>query len=421
MKRITGTFVLLAGLSGCMAINGPPDPTDKRVSQGKALPTPPPTRLASNLPMPAAPMWEPDPGHIQNGSYESGTDALPAPRPVVGAPMAAPSPPGYADGRRAVQPPTSAPAVVQSPPAPLPPSLTPMVTTPRPQPGPAGAVANAPMPVVITPNSDQKVERAVCFTRQDATEPNVVQAKSEAPAPATPKGPITMPPMPSVKSPPTGEPHVARGGMPLMRLVNTKRITLNFEVKDVGPSGLSGVELWYTQDCREWKKYDAPTQAKAYVVEVDEEGMYGFTLLAKSGIGLGKQPPAPGDQPQVWVIVDLTPPAVELLEVTPSISYKVQQVAFRWRASDKNLSRKPISLFYAEKKNGPWKVIATNLENNGKYVWKVPSEAPAQFLVRAEAIDLAGNVGRAQSPHPILLDSRVPSVSIVNVEANAGH
>ena len=49
---------------------------------------------------------------------------------------------------------------------------------------------------------------------------------------------------------------------PLVRMVNTKRITLNFEVKDVELSRLSGVELWYTYDAKLWKKYDAPSQAQ---------------------------------------------------------------------------------------------------------------------------------------------------------------
>jgi len=84
-----------------------------------------------------------------------------------------------------------------------------------------------------------------------------------------------------------------------VRLVNTKRITLNFEVKDVGPSAVQRRAVVHPGR-KDWKKYDAPTQAQAYVVEVDDEGMYGFTLLAKSGTGIGKEPPQSGDQPQVW-------------------------------------------------------------------------------------------------------------------------
>jgi hypothetical protein len=218
-------------------------------------------------------------------------------------------------------------------------------------------------------------------------------------------------------TPTQGKP--ARAGAPLLRLVNTKRITLNFEITDVGPSGLGAVELWYTQDGRDWKKYDAPTQAQAYVVEVDEEGMYGFTLLAKSGTGQAKDPPTTGDQPQVWVIVDLTKPDVRVAEVVPSSVGGRKQVAIRWNASDKNLGRQPITLSWAEKEDGPWQPIAASQENTGSYLWQVPPGTPPRFLVRVEASDLAGNVGRAQTARPVVLDTSTPTVSIVNVEANA--
>jgi hypothetical protein len=260
--------------------------------------------------------------------------------------------------------------------------------------------------------------------------------REEEPAPPATKMPTQLPPpqasppsaptasAPTASAPtagaPTAPPEPGKSGAPLVRLVNTKRITLNFQVQNVGLSGLSCVELWYTQDCKEWKKYDAPMQAQAYVVEVDEEGMYGFTLRAKSGLGLGKEPPQAGDQPQVWVIVDLSKPEVQLQDVAVSVTGKVQQVAIKWKATDKNLARQPVALSYAEKADGPWTVIAANVENNGQYLWHVPADAPAKFLVRVEAIDLAGNLGRAQTKDHVLLDMMKPEVLITNIEANPG-
>ena len=208
--------------------------------------------------------------------------------------------------------------------------------------------------------------------------------------------------MPDIVTPAVAEevtrrtPGQAKANMPLMRLVNTKRITLEFEVKDVGPSGLANVELWYTQNCRDWKKYDAPTNSKSYVVEVDDEGMYGFTLVARSGLGLSKDAPVSGDQPQVWTIVDLTPPEVQLTEVAPE-RIDAKQVTITWKASDKNFGRTPVGLSYAETEAGPWRPIAANLENSGKFVpGRCPTGTPPKFIVRVEAADLAGNITRVQ-------------------------
>src|SRR5262249_3684512 len=124
---------------------------------------------------------------------------------------------------------------------------------------------------------------------------------------------------------------------PAVRMINSKRITVNYEVKDVGPSGVSGVELWYTQDgSKTWKKRDVPPQPQPpYIIEVNDEGLYGFTLLAKNGIGLSKDPPQAGDLPQVWVEVDLTKPVVHLSAVNARCSGKSQCVVIHWTAADK--------------------------------------------------------------------------------------
>jgi hypothetical protein len=206
---------------------------------------------------------------------------------------------------------------------------------------------------------------------------------------------------------------------PAVRMVKTKRITINYEVKDVGPSGISGVELWCTQDGKTWTKRDMSRKIKPpYVVDVEEEGLYGFTLLAKNGIGLGPESPKSGDLPQIWVEVDMTRPVVHLTGVNASSTGKVQNVIVHWKANDKNLGPRPITLSYAPCEEGPWQVMAANVPNTGRYVWPMPPETPARFLVRVEAADLVGNVGSAQTPKPVLMDRAQPVVNILNVDSD---
>lgn len=206
-------------------------------------------------------------------------------------------------------------------------------------------------------------------------------------------------------------------GSPAVRMVNSKRITINFEVKDVGPSGVSSIELWSTQDGKVWTKRETMTKMKPpFVVEVAEEGLYGFTLLARNGIGLAKDAPQAGDLPQIWVEVDLTKPEVELRSIHANCMNKVQNVIINWKASDKNLGPRPITLSYSVKEEGPWHSIAANIPNNGRFVWAIPTNAPSRFLVRVEAIDMVGNVGLAQTPKPVLMDRAQPTVSVLTVE-----
>ncbi len=40
-----------------------------------------------------------------------------------------------------------------------------------------------------------------------------------------------------------------------VRMVNSKRISLDYKIEDLGPSGLAAVEFWYTTDGRNWQKF----------------------------------------------------------------------------------------------------------------------------------------------------------------------
>jgi len=222
--------------------------------------------------------------------------------------------------------------------------------------------------------------------------------------------------------------HEAAGPLPAgfanatnKRLVNNRRVSLNYELEKVGPSGVASIELWFTQDGRSWNRFplhkeESGPAPKPLVFEVNGEGIYGFTLVAKSGVGLGERPPQVGDPPQVWVEVDLTKPAVQLLGVLVGQGAEKGKLSVGWVARDKNLGRDPITLSYAEQQTGPWTAMAGKLPNSGRYVWTMPEPVPYQFYVRVEAADLAGNVGEAVTTELVKVDLAQPKVKILNVE-----
>jgi hypothetical protein len=206
------------------------------------------------------------------------------------------------------------------------------------------------------------------------------------------------------------------GSGPVVRLVNQKRITLNYQVREVGPSGVSGVELWYTRDGKSWKRDETGVETKPpYIIEVSEEGLYGFTLIAKNGIGLSNDPPKSGDAPQVWVEVDLTKPAISLTDVRATADSKGPALTIGWKASDKNMTNQPITISYAEKESGPWQPIVSHLDNTGKYVWPLRAGLPGKIFVQVEARDLAGNMGAAKTNAPVQIDLTRPVVQITDV------
>lgn len=214
----------------------------------------------------------------------------------------------------------------------------------------------------------------------------------------------------------TKTPAPTKANVPAMRMINSKRILLNYEVKDVGPSGVSGVDLWVTTDGRDWKKDESGRKGPPYVMDVASEGVYGFTLIARNGLGRGKQPPKPGDNPQVWVEVDLSTPVVNLHDVKQGLGQAARQITIEWSAKDKNLTRRPITLSYSTLAYGRWVPIAANLENTGTYKWTMPKSVPARFWLKVEAIDQVGNVGVAKTPGAIEIDLKEPTINIIGVE-----
>jgi hypothetical protein len=215
-------------------------------------------------------------------------------------------------------------------------------------------------------------------------------------------------------------PEPGAGGVNV-RVVNSKRISINYELKEVGKSGVAVVELWYTRnDGRTWQKYDERTNPQSpyvYVVEVNDEGLYGFTLVARNRAGFGEQPPKAGDPPQVWVEVDLTKPAVRLQAVEVGRGQEAGNLTITYTATDKNLGLQPITLSWAEKPEGPWVPLADKEENSGRFVWRMPETVPYQFFVRVEAVDRAGNVGADETHKPVIVDLSQPKVQVIGVGA----
>jgi hypothetical protein len=196
--------------------------------------------------------------------------------------------------------------------------------------------------------------------------------------------------------------------------INSKHIQFTYDVKNIGPSGILGVEVWYTRDGQTWQPSPTGIQREnPYYMDVGEEGVYGFSLVARTGLGGGQEPPVSGDPPQIWVEVDTTRPVVFLTGVIPNAGGRTLTIT--WTATDKNLGRRPMALYFADVNTGQWMPIAGNLENSGSYTWQIPPSIPNSFRVRVDATDLAGNLGTAETPSPVQIDLTQPSVTNIHV------
>ncbi len=213
---------------------------------------------------------------------------------------------------------------------------------------------------------------------------------------------------------PAGGPAAAPAGK--VAHVRSLAFQLNYEIDNVGPSQVKEVEIWYTRDTRLWQKYPEPAKAKGpYPVRVQEQGTYGFTLIPRSGVGLAARPPNPGDPPQIWIEVDLTPPRVTVHQAV--VSADTGKLTVQWSANDRWLrAQGPITILYAEKRDGQWLTLpgAERLENSGTYTVDTAA-LPFQIFVKVSATDEAGNVGSDVYRDAVKIDLKVPQVRSINV------
>lgn len=210
--------------------------------------------------------------------------------------------------------------------------------------------------------------------------------------------------------------------------VNSKRFRLNCQLEEVGDSGVSLIEIWMTSDGgRKWESHrkvpfsnnqEYLKTNKPHEIEVPNEGVYGFTLIAQSGVGLGLPAPRPGDQPQVWVEVDITPPLVRITDVKVGRGIDTGKVTITWSARDKNLANRPVTISYKEKDGVRWTRVpgADRIENAGRFTWQVDEKVPYQFLMKVEAFDEAGNVGKDETPETVKVDLARPKVRVLDVK-----
>ena len=225
--------------------------------------------------------------------------------------------------------------------------------------------------------------------------------------------------------------HPRRGALPPLQVVKSPQVTLEYQLKEVGPSGIGKVELWLTRDeGQTWSRYAEDPETKSQspqgklqrTVELPGEGLFGLTLVVRSRAGLGKPPPKPGDVPQMRIEVDTTAPMAELFNPVPH-PHRHDTLVLSWKAYDINhpsLPDNPITLQWSERKGSAWQNIASSLPNSGQYLWQLPQNLPDRVYLRLVVRDAAGNLGIAETPEPQLVDLSEPEGVILGIVNPSG-
>jgi hypothetical protein len=283
-------------------------------------------------------------------------------------------------------------------------------------PGPTGLAAQPPR-VVTVANAGMTSTPPANPVPPTATTPVAPAPPSVTPV-APPSTTGAVPPTTTTAALPSGP---ILTGMPAgerPRMVRSRVIALEYDIDAIGPSGIGRVELWGTRDGgRTWRSFGVDEKKHSpMLVSVDREGLFGFRVVVSSGAAVGAHAPQSGDRPEVWIGVDLTPPAGRITSVAPGNGPDRDKLVITWEARDQMLmAARPITLSFAATPNGPWQPIAAGMENTGRFAWPSDNRFPLRGYLRLEMRDEAGNVGQYVTPEPVSLDRSRPVARIRSV------
>ena len=223
--------------------------------------------------------------------------------------------------------------------------------------------------------------------------------------------------------PAIGNRHVSPGPLgsaprePRPQMIDSRRFELDYDVASIGPSDIARVELWGTRDNgTTWSSHVFDDDNRSpLLVEVDEDGIYGFRVVVAGRAGRGGQPPQSGELPDIVIGVDTTKPTARILSFDRGVGLESGHLVIAFEAADRMPATRPISLWFATTSNGPWTPLVTELENTGRYVWPIDDRLPGRVYLRLEVRDEAGNVGSFDTAEPIAPGQLRPTVEIRNV------
>ena len=272
----------------------------------------------------------------------------------------------------------------------------------------------APVPAVL---ADARKPAAPDLPRIDLPVPmgEPMPRLDPPPVPMIPTIP-DYPPTPPAARPPTSRP-----------LFKTRAVALDFEVTKSGPSKVMSVELWTTRDGgATWAKTDRMAGCVSpFRTRLGSDGDYGFRLVFESEAGLRTPVPKAGDQPDLRLELDTTPPHIADLSISPAGGAR-DKVRIQWRMSDAHQDPAGVRIEYSADGRG-WHPAA--LDPPGAHnprgadfrawtaVWAVPPGLPHRVMLRVTARDRAGNEATVELPQPVSIDLVPPEGKVTGVRS----
>lgn len=157
---------------------------------------------------------------------------------------------------------------------------------------------------------------------------------------------------------------------------------------------LDVVELWVsTDDGNSWTMYDTDNDRQSPMrVQAPGEGTFAFFVVLTNRTGDSSGRPTPGTVPHATVLVDTSPPVVQVHSIRQTVVLGRATLQIQWSAVDSNFGARPVEITYRRPMGGDWQPLTTKaIANTGRYDWAIPDGWEGSIEVRVAVRDRGGH------------------------------
>jgi len=185
---------------------------------------------------------------------------------------------------------------------------------------------------------------------------------------------------------------------PAAQYVATPEIVVQFRATDATP--ITSAELWLSTDNgRSWRKTDAERSGTTLRCAAQSDGRYDFFVILRNEAGASSEPPTAGTRPTATVIVDRTPPLLQLHDARIEAGTEGRpRLLLRSSLIEENLSETGLRRFYRrpDDKDRTWRDGGSVARADDELSWPLPPLEVRALDIRVVATDLAGNAAASE-------------------------
>ncbi len=204
------------------------------------------------------------------------------------------------------------------------------------------------------------------------------------------------------------------------QISNSLTVPLQLDIKDGGPAGLESAQLWVSQDDgTSWTEGPWIKDPKQIPWKAPSDGTYRLAILAIDRAGNKSEVPAGKGPKQFVLVVDTTPPLVQLanaIGIQPAANggnaviqrafKKGDRVQVQFVAKDVNLAANSAAI-YLQTTPGNWVQLAAGQPLDQPYRFALPDIATKTARIKVTAADLAGNIGEATADETFEIQNKL--------------